>query len=471
MRFVATGFLLLLASSASATVRNVPADYATIQAALNASTSGDEVLVAAGTYNELLSVNPGQDGVLLHSVSGAAATIIDGGRLGVVLIVNSVGPTMVIEGFTLTNGGHNPVIPSDDGGGIRCNSASPTIRNNIIRDNFGDEGGGINVGLGSPVIRNNEISGNSAQYGGGIFLRQATGTDIENNLVSRNTSSSDGGGIYLVLSHATIANNQFLQNNASGDGGAISGHDSSPLIKGNELRGNTAVFTGGAVHHFRCGGSIEDNMIVSNSGGLTGAVYVTETSSASILRNLVLDNECLHGSGGGVYVDQGSTSRVEGNRILRNHCVAWGGGLAIWASSTPLVLSNTIALNSGDLGGGGILVRDAQPTIRRTIVSHSVNGGVLMEGASSIVFECDDVWGNAAYDFSGVPNPTGSAGNISKDPLYCNLAALNVHLDSTSPCTALNSPSGCDLIGALDVGCGATPGVRQTWGKIKAGYR
>src|SRR4030095_12188202 len=113
-------------------------------------------------------------------------------------------------------------------------------------------------------------------------------------------------------------------------------------------------------------------------------------------------------------VDQGSTSRVEGNRILRNHCVAWGGGLTIWASSTPLVLSNTIALNSGDLGGGGIFVRDAQPKIRRTLVSPSLNRGVLMDGASSIVFECDDVWGNAGYDFSGVANPTGSSGNISK---------------------------------------------------------
>jgi hypothetical protein len=66
-------------------------------------------------------------------------------------------------------------------------------------------------------------------------------------------------------------------------------------------------------------------------------------------------------------------------------------------------------------------------------------------------------------------DPTGTNGNFSLDPMFCSLFTLDVRLASTSPCTAANSPAGCGLVGALDVGCdGSVRTEAATWGAMKA---
>ena len=49
--------LILLVNCAGAATLNVPGDYATIQAAINAAAAGDTILVQSGTYNENVDVN------------------------------------------------------------------------------------------------------------------------------------------------------------------------------------------------------------------------------------------------------------------------------------------------------------------------------------------------------------------------------------------------------------------------------
>ena len=76
-----TGFLIALATLANATDLNVPADYATIQDAVNAAASGDTIHIAPGVYvaqtwisNKNLTLI-GQPGTILRAFPGMLAAI------------------------------------------------------------------------------------------------------------------------------------------------------------------------------------------------------------------------------------------------------------------------------------------------------------------------------------------------------------------------------------------------------------
>src|SRR5262245_3275501 len=86
---------------AGADTLRVPLDYPTIQAAINAAVNGDEIIVAAGTYNEAINFNG--KAVHLHSSDGPVTTVIDatGLQASVVRCANAEGPGTILEGFTI----------------------------------------------------------------------------------------------------------------------------------------------------------------------------------------------------------------------------------------------------------------------------------------------------------------------------------------------------------------------------------
>ena len=166
--------LLSLIVSVSATQLKVPSAYSTIQAAIDAASAGDTVLVADGTYTENLSIDKD---IKIISENGAEKTIIDGGKIKeVVVFGSSITRDCVLDGFTVTNGG------GDDAGGILVSGGFPILRNLIITGNRNEKysGGGIDVvGEGAnPVIEDCIITDNYAtDSGGGLMVAQkATAT-------------------------------------------------------------------------------------------------------------------------------------------------------------------------------------------------------------------------------------------------------------------------------------------------------
>src|SRR5215468_1963313 len=133
-------FLLSATLSQAATTIHVPADQPTIQAGINAASNGDTVLVAPGTYKENINFNG--KAITVKSSGGANVTIVDGGGSGpVVTFASNETLSSLLTGFTLQNGDAGNTYP-DEGGGIKVESASPTIKSNIIQSSKASNGGG-----------------------------------------------------------------------------------------------------------------------------------------------------------------------------------------------------------------------------------------------------------------------------------------------------------------------------------------
>jgi parallel beta-helix repeat protein len=289
---------LLAATPVSASsVLNVPGSFATIQAAINASTNGDTVLVAPGTYFE--NINFEGKLITVQSSSGPATTIIDGG--GVAPVANfSSGETAtaVLQGFTLQHGSA-PFAYGYEGAGVHINSASPTIQGNVITANVtcGD-GAGISVAFASPTIRDNTITGNSkqtgcsGQNGGGIYVRGAASAQIIRNTITNN-STDFGGGISLFASGTPTLFDNTISNNSAGieGGGIYAVNQSDASVIQNVVTGNTAAQSGGGLYLSPPSGTrgpfLVNNTVAGNSAPDSGVFLGGFDGSIQLSNNIV----------------------------------------------------------------------------------------------------------------------------------------------------------------------------------------
>jgi hypothetical protein len=241
----------------AASVINVPADFASIQNAVNSASGGDIILVADGIYNEKIDFS-GKNISVIGNTANPSNVIIDGGASGSVVTFNSgENSDAILNGFTIRNGSgtlvnnyaHGFSSPLGIyGGGIYCSGASPTLENLIITQNtvnisnyIGGAGAGVYFGNASnAVIKNCEISDNiSTQYrGGGICIDNSdiTLTDTE---IHDNSGGNYGGGISvwnsdITMQDVSIYNNDVAGNNSSGGGIFI--------LNSNQNCNNVAVF-------------------------------------------------------------------------------------------------------------------------------------------------------------------------------------------------------------------------------------
>jgi hypothetical protein len=135
------------------------------------------------------------------------------------------------------------------------------------------------------------------------------------------------------------------------------------------------------------------------------------------------------------------------------------------------VINVTLTDNYADSGGGFYCEWDSEPTLYNTIIAFNTGGGAAAcQYYSYPVLVCCDVYGNVGGDWVDcIAGQYGIDGNFSEDPLFCG--PLNPDepfaLRADSPCAPDNNPI-CDLVGACDVGCAASPVEGASWGRIKA---
>ncbi len=255
--------------------------FTTIQAAIDAASPGDTIIVAAGTYNENVVVNKS---VTLQSAEKHKAKIDgdttgDGVPDGSCMTLSANGVT--IDGFDIRNG-YNGIIGETDNSIISNNNIHGHLNyvgsngvgillwgdndNNQILDNKIEQNDrqGIFIGYGgaSKISNGNMISGNDIKKNGlytqpngpdasayGIQLWNADGNTIENNKIRDHddwfpyggTTFDWAQGIYLCAAFNNIVKGNDLHKNNFGVGAYSSGRTpvGSNQIHYNNIRGNT----------------------------------------------------------------------------------------------------------------------------------------------------------------------------------------------------------------------------------------
>jgi serine protease len=286
--------------AAAATVLRVPLNYPTIQAAIDAAAPGDTVLVSPGTYVERLDFRAKP--ITVESTDGPATTIIDGDRSGsVARIVAGQGQTPVLRGFTIRNGTDTGLV---GGGGVYTSGGPALIEGNWVVDNFSCNGGGIKAEFSSATIRDNLIADNRHPVcggglgGGGVLVAGAGTVQVLNNVIRGNVSDRDGGGLSLwAAGTPTISGNVITGNSMDiGVGGGISlVNQSDAVITNNFIVGNSAIYGGGIawlVPSGPPGPTVVNNTIASNLALRATAVLADGFDAATRLTNNI-----LYGSG------------------------------------------------------------------------------------------------------------------------------------------------------------------------------
>lgn len=361
-------------------IMNVPDNFETIQAAIDAAQDGSVVLVDEGTYYENINFKGKAITVASHfyfdgDTSHISNTIIDGSQPAnpdsgsVVYFVSGEDTNSVLSGFTITSGsGTKRYFESDVewyGGGIYCASGG-RIMNNIVRDNGFDvdvlyaAGGGISAGLWGMwgteyviihdnTIVSNSIMGNSECDGGGIaFFRNGRITD---NIINENSLTSD-------------------VNWGSGGGIAVGSLSENPNIV------------------------VDGNQIISNKiTGIDGAY------------------------GGGIII--GYCDVPITNNIISGNIASLGGGICLNTSNSEII-NNTIVNNTASYQGGGLYSTDSNPVVVNTIFwdNEATNGS--------------QIYGSGDVLYSDIQGGWSGEGNINADPLF--LDTLSYNLSDLSPC-------------------------------------
>jgi len=251
---------------------NVPKDYNTIQAAINAADHGDIILAGPGTYQE--NINFIGKRIVIQSTSGPDLTIIDGQMFGsVVRFMNNEGSDSILDGFTITNGSGTIVGLLFNGGGVFCLNSTPTIKNNIIARNYTDRGAGIFCQGASPMISNNVITENAASFGGGILGIHYSSPFIVGNTVSKNFGYTNGGGIQMGYNSNPAIHNNLIYENFAGNagGGIILSYYCNSKITNNTIYKNSAVNIGGGICLWAEASPVIKNSIVYGNSAPTGS--------------------------------------------------------------------------------------------------------------------------------------------------------------------------------------------------------
>ena len=409
-------FSLLFTMYNHAATINVPADQATIQAAVNAAAAGDIIMVANGTYSESVSLTSGPAGITVQAVNAGAVTISPGAQPcfvasfhtgditinGLVMISSLNDATSGAINITNLTGRltvSNCTITASDSPGIHLlNSSTMETKVSILNNVFGNFGnddiisiqagqnntggnadilisGNSNTGIvqdpsifveleggnsnATVVITDNNFS-NWTAAGDGLTLRVGTGTTLSSNLVV----------------HFLVDNNSFLGVDGEGIEVELDGTNTCKVfgdITNNTLsttatpsRNGINVFMSISSNGIESTLNISDNNI-SNVGGNGIKLRPFSDDAIPDLWNITLNNNTISNVDIGINIDDASAINDENfivNTEITNNTITSFTTACIRIARPTTTTEGTAVINyelSGNTGCTPILVGSPTP--------------------------------------------------------------------------------------------------------------
>ena len=271
------------------------ATYASVQAALDASSAGVKVRVAG------ICVGPttvSKDASIGGPGGNAPGATLDGGggatsSFDAVLTIEA-GVTVTLERLRLTNG-----FNISGGGGIH-NEGTLVLRRSTVVDNTSDNGGGI-ANYANATIIDSLIDHNGNRLGGNVYN--------EGTLVIRGSTLSRGGGRFgnglYNAGTATLVDTRVIDDDLVLPlfGGGIENHGDLTLRR-STISGNTSVFGGGLLNTGIArliGSTVTDNSGTTGGGIINGPAFEPGSGSEQLI---LIDSNVLGNTangGGGIY--------------------------------------------------------------------------------------------------------------------------------------------------------------------------
>ncbi|PIE76041.1 hypothetical protein CSA17_04335 [bacterium DOLJORAL78_65_58] len=485
------------------TENRYPEEFPTVFDALNCATDGFTVALEGGVSVDGPVVIPNREIQVLGGYSSDYGSRDPEGNPTLITASNNntglkfqsgTSSSTVVDGFRISGGGglQYSGIPYDGyyGGGVQLNNVSPTLRHlDITGNSVGSTsslgcGGGMMLNGSNAVLENIHIHGNTGIYGGGMIIYNSdiTMTDcvVENNTLQTGNLSfaPQGGGIHVAASTLTL-NNCVIDGHSDCDlGGGLFATDGSVITSNGGSITNNSAKTGGAGVHMT-GGSlalnrteIRDNTKLATSTFMNGGgLYI---SGADVVADSITVSDNTADLGGGAVFKDCPDVAVSNSVFQGNTGTFFAGAMIFDNVTNGSITGNTVVENEGTLsGGGGLQVNGPVPEISNNIFAFNSGTGSMANGvnvpAEPAVFTCNDVYSNGT-DFGGMADPTGTNGNISADPLFCDLAGGDLGISDDSPCAPAHLDD-CELIGAMAAGCGGASPVPDEESGIPVAFR